>query len=162
MPIAHVFDWVEANVEIDADQIGLWGVSFGGYHAPRVAAFEKRVKACVALSSPFHLGAVWERFPEISREAFRVRTKTATPQEAEQMAAKFNLAPVANQITCPLYIVTGTADRVTPAGNTKLLADAVSGPVICDIIEGATHVANNRGYRYRPQTADWMAKQLFD
>lgn len=161
VPIAHVFDWAIANGDIDPDRIGLWGVSFGGYHASRVAAFERRVKACIALSGPFNLGTVWERFPELSREAFRVRTKTATAQEAAEVAAKFDLEPVAGQITCPLYIVTGDKDRVTPAENTALLAKAVSGPVICDVIEGASHVANNRSYRYRPQTADWMAQQLF-
>lgn len=161
VPIAHVFDWAVAHGDIDADRIGLWGVSFGGYHAPRVAAFEKRVKACVALSGPFNLGAVWEKFPELSREAFRVRTKTATPEEASVVAHQFNLEPVAAQITCPLYIVSGTLDRVTPSDNTAQLAKAVSGPVVLDIIEGATHVANNRGYCYRPQTADWMAKQLY-
>ena len=32
---------------------GIWGVSLGGYFAPRAAAFEKRIKACVALSGPY-------------------------------------------------------------------------------------------------------------
>jgi dienelactone hydrolase len=162
VPIVHVFDWVVHNGDIDADRIGLWGVSFGGYHAPRVAAFEKRVKACVALSGPFDFGAVWEQFPELSREAFRVRTKTANLEDAAVMANRFSLEPVAHAITCPIYIVTGDCDRVISWENTAALAKAVSGPVICDIIEGASHVANNRGYRYRPQTADWMARQLYN
>ena len=28
------------------------------------------------------------------------------------------------------------------------------------VIEDGNHVANNRGYRNRPQCADWMARQL--
>ena len=28
------------------------------------------------------------------------------------------------------------------------------------MIEDGNHVANNRGYRWRPQSADWMAEQL--
>jgi 2,6-dihydroxypseudooxynicotine hydrolase len=28
------------------------------------------------------------------------------------------------------------------------------------IIEDGNHVANNRGYRWRLQSADWMAEQL--
>jgi 2,6-dihydroxypseudooxynicotine hydrolase len=27
-------------------------------------------------------------------------------------------------------------------------------------VEDGNHVVNNRPYRYRPQTADWMAEQL--
>jgi 2,6-dihydroxypseudooxynicotine hydrolase len=28
------------------------------------------------------------------------------------------------------------------------------------LIEDGNHVANNRAYRYRTQSADWMARQL--
>jgi hypothetical protein len=28
------------------------------------------------------------------------------------------------------------------------------------VIEDGNHVAHNRGYRYRAQSADWMAEQL--
>jgi len=28
------------------------------------------------------------------------------------------------------------------------------------VIEDGGHVANNRGYRWRPQSADWMAERL--
>ena len=28
------------------------------------------------------------------------------------------------------------------------------------VIKDGNHVAHNRPYMYRPQTADWMAKQL--
>ena len=48
-----VVDYVETRADLDAARIGLWGVSLGGYYAPRAAAFEKRVKACIALSGPF-------------------------------------------------------------------------------------------------------------
>jgi hypothetical protein len=36
----------------------------------------------------------------------------------------------------------------------------VSGPCVLSIIEGGNHVVNNLWYRYRDQTADWMATQL--
>ena len=47
---------VETRTDLDAARIGLWGVSLGGYYAPRAAAFEKRVKACIALVRPVRLG----------------------------------------------------------------------------------------------------------
>lgn len=162
VPFAAVFDWVEANRknDVDINRIGLMGISFGGYHAPRIAAFEPRVKACIALSGPFDFGAMWDKFPDLSKLAFQVRSKKANLDEARDYAREFTLEAVASNISCPLYIVTGALDRVIPADSTEKLATAVSGPVICDIIEGATHVANNRDYVYRPKTADWMAKQL--
>ena len=63
------------RADLDAARIGLWGVSLGGYYAPRAAAFERRVKACIALSGPYDFAAAWERLPELTRETFRVRAK---------------------------------------------------------------------------------------
>jgi 2,6-dihydroxypseudooxynicotine hydrolase len=31
---------------------------------------------------------------------------------------------------------------------------------VLDIVKGGNHVVNNLWYRYRDQTADWMAVQL--
>jgi len=45
------------------------------------------------------------------------------------------------------------------AGAEKLAAE-VSGPCVLSVIEGGNHVVNNLWYRYRDQTADWMASQL--
>ena len=39
-------------------------------------------------------------------------------------------------------------------------ARAVKGPVELLIIEDGNHIANNRGYRWRPFGGDWMAAQL--
>ena len=51
-----VVDWIEGRKDLNAQKIGIWGVSLGGYYAPRAAAYEKRIKACIALSGPVRLG----------------------------------------------------------------------------------------------------------
>ena len=43
--VTAIVDWLLTRHEVDTTRIGLWGVSLGGYYAPRAAAFEKRVKA---------------------------------------------------------------------------------------------------------------------
>src|SRR5260370_13332253 len=52
--VAPVIDWLKASLgdEIDTDRIGIWGISLGGYYAPRTIAFEKRIKAAIAKSRP--------------------------------------------------------------------------------------------------------------
>ena len=96
------------------NRIGVWGVSLGGYYAPRAAAFEKRFKACVALSGPFQRSADFTGRPQMNVEAFRVRSKSADLEEAGKVALRFTLAECAKNITCPIYIVAGTKDRLTP------------------------------------------------
>src|SRR5258705_4184582 len=51
-PVKAVFDYLATRTDVDNARAGIWGVSLGGYYAPRAAAFEKRIKACVALSGP--------------------------------------------------------------------------------------------------------------
>lgn len=46
--VTPVIDYLESKPEIDAEKIILWGESLGGYLAPRAAAFESRIAACVA------------------------------------------------------------------------------------------------------------------
>ena len=49
-------------------------MSLGGYYAPRAAAFEQRIQACIALSGPFDWAEIWDALPELTRETFRVRS----------------------------------------------------------------------------------------
>jgi 2,6-dihydroxypseudooxynicotine hydrolase len=80
--------------------------------------------------------------------------------DAKRVAATLSLKGVAEKITCPLYIVTGKQDRVIPWRHAERLAREAKGPVELMIIEDGNHVANNRTYRWRTQSADWMAKKL--
>ena len=158
--VEAVIDFVATRRDLDAERIGLWGVSLGGYYAPRAAAFEKRASACMALGGPFEWGAAWDHLPELTREAFRVRSHCATPEEARRHAATLTLAGIAQQITCPIYIMNGRQDRIVPPADAERLAREVSGPVTLHMIEDGNHIANNRAWRWRSHSADWMAEQL--
>jgi 2,6-dihydroxypseudooxynicotine hydrolase len=158
--VKAVIDYLETRSDIDPARVGIWGVSLGGYYAPRAACFEQRIRACIALSGAYERSSSFEGRPVINVEAFRVRSKSATLEEAGRVAARMTLRGIAKNITCPIYIVAGTRDRLTPHTHAEKLAAEVSGPCVLSIIEGGNHVVNNYWYRYRDQTADWMATQL--
>ena len=145
--------------DLDAARIGMWGVSLGGYYAPRAAAFDKRIKACIALGGPFNWAEAWDGLPELTREAFRVRSHCKTDEEARKNAATLSLEGVAQNITCPIFIVNGRLDRLVPAKDAERLAREVKGPVELMMIEDGNHIATNRAYRWRSQSADWMAER---
>jgi 2,6-dihydroxypseudooxynicotine hydrolase len=138
----------------------MWGVSLGGYYAPRATAYEKRIRACIALSGPFEWKEIWGALPVLTREAFRVRSHCATEADAQRHAATLSMKEAAAKIACPIFIVTGRQDRLVPASHAERLAKSVSGPVELLIVEDGGHNANNRPYRYRSRTADWLAGQL--
>ncbi len=158
--VRAVLDFIETRRDLDPSRIGVWGVSLGGYYAPRATAFEKRIKACIALGGPFDWAAAWDGLPELTREAFRVRSHCATQAEAKRHAATLSLTGVAQNITCPIYIMNGKLDRILPWRDAERLAREVKGPVTLNLIDDGNHVANNRVYRWRSQSADWMAEQL--
>ncbi|HEY2337295.1 MAG TPA: alpha/beta fold hydrolase [Burkholderiales bacterium] len=155
-----VVDWIEKRNDLDRERIAIWGVSLGGYYAPRAAAYEKRFKACIALSGPFDWALIWDALPDLTRETFQVRSHSKTPEAAKASAAKLTLREAAKNIRCPLFIVAGRQDRLVPASHAEMLAKAAAGPVELLMVEDGGHNANNRPYRYRSRSADWLAGQF--
>jgi dipeptidyl aminopeptidase/acylaminoacyl peptidase len=160
VPVKAVIDFVEKRPDLDAKRVGMWGVSLGGYYAPRAAAFDKRIKACIALGGPFNWGDNWDNLPELTQTAFRVRSHCKTADEARKNAMTLSLEGIAQNITCPLFIVNGRLDRIVPAKDAERLAREAKGPVELMMIVDGNHIATNRAYRWRSQSADWMKEQL--
>jgi 2,6-dihydroxypseudooxynicotine hydrolase len=160
VPFAAVLDYIERRPDLDRARIGVWGVSLGGYYAPRLCAFDKRPKACIALGGPFDWQACFDRLPELTRETFRVRSKSASTEEARRKAGTLSLAGVAKNITCPIYIMNGRNDTLLPAADAERLAREVSGPAVLNIVDDGNHVATNRAYLWRAPSADWLVQQL--
>ena len=159
-PVSAIVDWIETRNDIDPARVGIWGVSLGGYSAPRAAAHEPRIRACVSLTGPFDFAEAFDRAPELTRAAFIARSFSDNPEAARKVAARMTLVDAAPRITCPIYIVGGNLDRVLPPDHASRLAEAVAGPAILNMVEDGTHVVNNRPYKYRTQSADWMAEHL--
>jgi 2,6-dihydroxypseudooxynicotine hydrolase len=160
VPVRAIVDWAEQRADIDPDRIAVWGVSLGGYYAPRAAAFEKRLKACIALAGPYHWADEWDNLPEVTREAFRVRSRAADHEEAREKAAELSLKGVAERITCPLLVIFGKQDRLIGYHAAERLAAEASGPTTLWMIDDGNHGATNRAYRFRPQSADWLVDTL--
>ena len=72
-PVSAVIDALGWRPDVDAGRLGLWGVSLGGYYAPRAAAFDTRVRACIALTGPFDFAEAFARAPGLTRAAFVAR-----------------------------------------------------------------------------------------
>ena len=51
VPGTAALEYLLTRAEVDARRIAIMGYSFGGYYSSRVAAFEKRYAACIALSA---------------------------------------------------------------------------------------------------------------
>ena len=168
------YDFVAGRPEVDPQRVAVMGYSFGGYYAPRVAAFEQRYAACVCLGA-LHWDLVeWQR--EILRKQRAGATSTAQsafhfrwimgciddPDAAIEKAKRFSLVGVAGKIACPFLVVHGQDDRVCPVESAHQLYAAVGSQrkhiKIFTAAEGAAEhcQVDNRqlGIDY---IADWLA-----
>jgi dienelactone hydrolase len=159
VPGAAIIDAVAALPGIDPDRIGIWGVSLGGYYAARLASGDRRVRACIALCGPFSVGDIWWQLPELSRDAFRVRSKSATEQQAMRRAEELTMVGRAGLVSAPLLVIAGQKDRIFPWQDASRLAQEAGHAKLLLLQEG-NHGCANVTYLHRPYAADWMASQL--
>jgi dienelactone hydrolase len=160
VPGAAIVDHLGAQPGIDPDRIGVWGVSLGGYYAPRIASGVTRVKACIALAGPYNFGAIWEGLPQLTRDAYRVRSHTDNEEAARGHALTLTLEGMTERITCPLHVVMGKLDRIIPWTEAQRLCNEVSGDVDFLLLGDGNHGCANVSYKHRYYSADWMADRL--
>jgi alpha-beta hydrolase superfamily lysophospholipase len=150
--VSPVVDFCETVPEIDAGQLALLGLSFGGYLAPRAAAFEPRIAAVITIDGLFdgYESVISLLTPQIrslldSRDAegFNAALRRAmahstglrwyieqgmwafrvgTPYEFYDRARLYTLDGVADKITCPVLVCQATADGFNPGQAERLAA----------------------------------------
>jgi len=55
--VTPVLDYALQRSDVDPERVGLWGISMGGYFAPRAAAFDNRISALIADSGIYDMAA---------------------------------------------------------------------------------------------------------
>jgi 2,6-dihydroxypseudooxynicotine hydrolase len=157
--VAAALDLVERRADVDPARVGIIGRSLGGHYAPRAAALDRRVKAAVAWGAMYDLKN-WATMPALTRQGFAHATGAPSVEDARPFFEAVNLEGLAGRITCPLQIVHGGLDRITPAGNATRLAAEAQGPVEMLFWEDSVHCAHDRAHICRPAMADFVARHL--
>src|SRR6478672_5052969 len=130
------YDYVASRAEVDPKRVAVMGYSFGGYHAPRIVAFEKRYAAAVASGAMHWTIHAWVAGNKArlaidprtsSTSLFQFRWVVGAPdnETALEWSKKFTLEGVAQQIECAFLGLHGEKDRIVPLSEAKKLYQAV-------------------------------------
>jgi 2,6-dihydroxypseudooxynicotine hydrolase len=155
-----VVSYLQSLPEVDAERIGVWGVSLGGFYAARLASSGLPVKGVVALAGPYNLGATWKDLNPLTRHAFEVRSYSASPEAAEKRAWDMTLEGFAEKITQPLMVIMGQRDRLFPWQDGERLVNEARGETKFVLLEDGNHGCANVINHHRPLSADWLADKL--
>ena len=132
VPGTAAYDYVVSRADVDPKRVAVMGYSFGGYHAPRIAAFEKRYAAAVAFGAMHWSIYEWVAGNKArlaadprtsSTSLFQFRWVVGAPdnETALEWAKKFTLEGVAQRIECAFLVVHGENDRIVPLSEAKKL-----------------------------------------
>jgi dienelactone hydrolase len=139
VPGRAAYDYVAARPEVDPKRVAVMGYSFGGYQAPRIAAFDQRYAAAVAFGA-MHWSiydwvagnkaklAVDPRTSSTSIFQFRWVVGAPDNETALEWAKKFTLEGVAQNIRCAFLVLHGANDRIVPLAEARTLYERVGSP----------------------------------
>ncbi|WP_136607453.1 alpha/beta hydrolase family protein [Paenibacillus dokdonensis] len=155
--VTPVVDYLIKRPEVISDKIALMGISLGGYLAPRAAAYEHRLAACIANDGLFSFqvgtiaaglsekagGELDLSLPESEDFIASIMAKdtgirwgiengqfTFSAANLEELVHKtepFTLEGVAEQIQCPVLVCEAEHDHAF-AGQPERLYNALKGP----------------------------------
>jgi dipeptidyl aminopeptidase/acylaminoacyl peptidase len=158
--VTAILDFLQTRNDLDMGRIGIMGSSASGYYAPRAAAFEKRIKACVILSALYDVvEGVFDAYPPIQKR-FAELIGTESLDEARRRFAAFTLKGIAGRIACPCLIVHGECDQIIPVSEARRLFDALNCPKELRIWEGGNHNCDNYDIESKAYMFDWVRERL--
>ena len=177
IPGRAAYEYVASRAEVDPRRVAIMGYSFGGYYAARIAAFEKRYRAGVALAALHWDLAAFQREVKRKQEVDPKSTAQSTfhfrwimgcledGEAAIRKAEKFSLAGVAGEIAMPFLIVHGADDRIVPPAAARALHDAIASrekalKIFTAEEGGSAHALTDNRPVAISYIGDWLAGKL--
>lgn len=157
-----VIDAVAADPRVDAERIGMVGVSFGGYWAARMAAVDRRLVCAVACGAPTHHSFRFKLgLPEIIIDALAHVTGATTPGGLLRRLRALSLQGRYHEITQPLLVINGDADTLLSTRDSiELAAGAPRGEL--RLYAGDDHCAMGHYREWLDESQAWLGAHLLD
>lgn len=157
-----VIDYLETRREINAKRLGVLGRSLGGHYAPKSAAHDKRIKACVCWGVLYELQSYWESMHFLTQKGFCYCSGQPTLEAAKEYLKIIDLEGWPKKIRCPLYIQHGAKDNLVPVSQAERLAREARNvkKLVMQVEPEGNHCCHNLYHITRYPMADFLAETL--
>ena len=168
VPGKACIDYLVARPEVDPNRVALLGISMAGYYAPRVAAFESRIKALIAWSGCYSvLDDLYDFLRAPAAGLPEIVGRRQPPGSAQAFSQDFSMAGVAKNITCPTLITHGAKDTLMSVDGAKRRSPSRSPPKTKPSKSTTTRMtaaefiaATTTGRIIVPYMLDWLEERL--
>jgi len=159
-------DYLASRSDVDSGRIALLGISMAGYYAPRVAAYEPRLKVLIAWSGCYSvLEDLYDFCPHLQPVCQRLLGGVGH-EEARRRLRDFTMAGIAKNITCPTLITHGDKDTLMSVQGAKRLFDEIGAKdktlkIYDDPHDGGRiHCSHDYWAHNVPYMLDWLEERL--
>ena len=162
--------WIDSRSDLDHDRIGVFGRSFGSYAATVLSnAIADRLRGVVVGLACFEPGfrTIFEEGSPTFKNRFMFMAGYDDEAEFDKFIAGFDLRTRVSSLTCPLMVLGGELDELSPFGYVFEVAKKVPGEVDIVAYQNERHApgrmpSSQLGPHWYAMMADWLAARVRD
>jgi 2,6-dihydroxypseudooxynicotine hydrolase len=156
-----IFDFLSKNPRVDADRIGLFGISFGGNLAIRMAAREERTAVVVTLSAPYEISSYGEYMLPILQEQVKHLLQSDSEDAYREWARAFSVRGVVGKLRAPILVIGAGEDTIIPSGDARRIFEEARGKKKLVYFEEANHMCAEHAFDIVGKVEEWLLETGF-
>jgi dienelactone hydrolase len=162
-----VADWLAKRPEVDADKIGMTGVSFGSFFTAIMMSADARYKACAVVGTCYEPGGetIFNQASPTFKKRFMFMSGITDEREFDDFRKTIDWNGYPQKVKGAYIVACGQYDQLCPLEATEAFMKALGGPKQLLVYEGGNHsialtTATKNGPEPREYQAQWMAARL--
>ncbi|MEU8714222.1 alpha/beta hydrolase [Streptomyces sp. NPDC048663] len=160
--ISCYIDHLAGLPEVDAERIGVFGISMSGYWGLRAAARDRRIKALAAFEAVSgDFATIFERAqPSFKSNYMFMSGYTDEESFDRELASKMPLGDLVRDITCPVLLGIGEFDELTQLEQAIATYERITAPKEIRVYENEFHPLGGVAAEVFRFGAEWVERAL--
>ncbi|MBO6783746.1 MAG: alpha/beta hydrolase [Alphaproteobacteria bacterium] len=157
-----VIDWLVTRDDVDADRIGIFGMSMGSRWGVLIGAADDRVSAvCGQMANVGSFDMIFEQAQPNFKRIFMYMAGYADEAEFDAFVGRLaHLPDVAKDLKVPHLLVAGDMDELCSPEDIAEFRSHLGGPSELWLYEGVFHPMGEVAGQIYPGIADWLLESL--